>query len=239
MNKEKFKDKFEEGWWDKLNPIFETNILESIYSHLKQRGADRHIIYPTADNTFRAFKECPYRDLKVVIVGMEPYANEINKVPQADGLAFSSSLTNIIQPSLDKFYEGMGEDLGEEVIKVPNLEYLANSGVLLLNYSLTVEKQKISSHTDIALWEPFHQYLIEEVLNKYNPGLIYYLLGKHAQKLEKYILPFNNYVFKAYHPSYYVKRETSWETNGFFKKSKTILKQNNGIDFDWNPITPF
>jgi uracil-DNA glycosylase len=239
MDKEKFKDEFEEGWWEKINPIFDTQIMDKIYGFLKERAKDRHVIYPTSDSTFRAFKECPYKDLKVVIIGMEPYANEIDKVPQADGLAFSSSLTKVIQPSLAKFYEGMGDDLEEEIIKVPDLTYLAQSGVLLLNYSLTVEKLKIGSHSDLYLWEPFHQYLIEEVLNKYNPGLIYLLLGKPAHRLEKYILPFNNYIFKSFHPSYYVKRESPWDTKNFFKQSKLILKQNNGIDFDWNPITPF
>lgn len=239
LKKENFKDKFEEEWWEKLHPIFDTNIMDKIYGHLKDRGKDGHVIFPTKEHVFRAFKDCAYKDLKIVMIGMEPYSGEINRIPQADGLLFSSSLTNQLQPSLLKFYEGIEDELNIKCDKTPDLKNLAEQGVLLLNYSLTVEKNKISSHADLSLWEPFHQYLIEDVLNQYNPGLIYILLGKHAQKLEKYILPFNNYIFKEHHPSFYVKKDIPWETNGLFLKVNKILKENNNVYFNWNETLPF
>lgn len=240
---ESFKGKFDESWHKFMKDVIETEEMYNVYQFLKQRSKEGAKILPRSENTFRAFQECKYENLKLVIVAMEPYAGEIRGIPQADGLCMSSSFTNKVQPSLEAFYEGIEKELYEGLnlnyLKEANLDYLANQGILLANYSLTVEANKIGSHSNKNIWLPFWKLLIENVFNKYNPGLIYLLLGKEAEKIEPYILPFNNYVLKAKHPSFYARTQQSWDSEGTLKKINKILTQNNGTEIKFLNEVPF
>ena len=247
MNWTSFENKFEEGWGIKLRPFIESKECDEIYKFLKERSRLGHKILPNNNVVYRAFQECAYKDLKCVVIGQDPYPHFFNGVETADGLAFSCGNTKKLQPSLDKLYEGMEQDLNEKgfdlsIVKEADLTFLAKQGVLLLNSSLTVEKDKVGSHSNINgknIWEPFYKYLIEEVLNKFNPGLCYILLGKQAEPLEKYILPFNNYVFKAEHPSAAARKERRWEHNNVFTKVNKILHDANKFTIDWYDDLPF
>ena len=230
LEAKKFEPLFEKGWWDKIGGFFETEQAEEIYKFLKERSRSGNTIFPSSDLTFRAFKETPYKDLKCLIIAMEPYSNRYNKVPIADGLALSCGLTKRIQPSLQTFLDAIENDCykGLDFDKDSNydLTRLASNGVLLTNVSLTVEENKIGSHSSKGLWLPFWEYTLN-ILNSCNSSLHYCLLGKEAQKLEKWILPFNNYIYKENHPSFYARTNSDWNTKMFSNINK-IIEQNNG-----------
>ena len=228
-----FKNKFETGWWSKLEPFFITKKAEDIYTVLKEKAKLGAKILPTSDRTFAAFQECAYKDLKVVLCGMDPYPGMTSGVAHADGMAFSNSLTGKCQPSLNTLYAGIKEDLYSfmHIERCPDLSFLANQGVLLLNSSLTVEYNKVGSGKE--LWHPFHEYLFE-MLNSYNPGMIYILLGKSAQELEKFIMPLGNYIMRAVHPSYANRNNIPWNHEHVFSRTNKILSRNNGEAIHWD-----
>jgi uracil-DNA glycosylase len=234
MDFEKFKDKFHPSWWNKIKPFIESPECDKIYAYLKQESQRGKSIAPDSRHTFRAFLETPLNKVKVVLLGYCPYHTFVNNHPVADGLAFSCSVTNKMQPSLEKFYEGLECDLKDclnlNYVKNPDLTYLAKEGVLLLNSSLTVEKGKAGSHQ--AIWHPFTKYIIEECLAY--TGIPIVLIGKDAQVFERYMTPLTHgYIFKIDHPSFAARQQADWETDGVFKKINTIIWNNNGEKIDW------
>lgn len=228
---ESFKPLFHSSWHKFVQPFIESEECWKIYQFLKERGKKYNIL-PKGDRVFRCFLECPYDELKVVCMGMEPYASIYQGKIVCDGLSFSCGNTLKQQPSLSKLVEGIEQDVYSglclECENPCDLTYLANSGVLLSNVSLTVEEKRIGSHTNKGLWLPFWKYMIEEVFNKYNNGIIYLLLGKEAQKVKPWILPFNSYVLEASHPSFAARTHSDWQHNNIFSKTNKLLLENNG-----------
>jgi uracil-DNA glycosylase len=227
-------------WAPKFKAFIESTDFDDIYTFLKSEARDGKIICPKSSDTFRAFTECPYKDLKCIFILQDPYPwvkwNWATReaIMVADGLAMSCSNTGELQPSLELFYEGIEDDLGKKVMRVPDLKYLANQGVLLLNTSLTVEKDKPSSHTKIHLWDKFIKYLIEEVINFYNSGLIYVGFGQSAQDTGKMVLPFLHWGFDVEHPAFAARQERMWKHDKIFTKINRILKDSNNEQIIWN-----
>jgi len=232
MEWEKFKDKFHESWHAKMRPFIESNECDAIYEFLKKESKRGKQIAPLSSNVYRAFKETPLDELKVVLMGMCPYHTFKNGEPVADGLLMGCSTTGYPQPSLDKFYDAMEKEfhngLNLKRHKDPDVSYLAKQGVLMLNAALTVEMNKAGSHSDI--WEPFTVYLLEHVLD--TSGVPFIFLGKDAAKYERYIPPFT-WSFTVSHPASASYKQTDWETDGVFKKVNEILKQNNNFEIGW------
>jgi uracil-DNA glycosylase len=158
----------------------------------------------------------------------------------ADGIAFSCSKTGVLQPSLKKWYEGLHADIYSgtsiAILEDPDLSYLGKEGVLMLNSSLTVSKGKIGSHKGI--WDPFMHFLIEQVLNDFNPGLVYILMGKEAERWEEFISPWNAYVLKCEHPAAAARDRRKWNYEQVFSKCDEILRNNNGTGIIWDSL-PF
>ncbi len=232
MEWEKFKDKFHESWHAKMRPFIESNECDAIYEFLKKESKRGKQIAPLSSNVYRAFKETPLDELKVVLMGMCPYHTFKNGEPVADGLLMGCSTTGYPQPSLDKFYDAMEKEfhngLNLKRHKDPDVSYLAKQGVLMLNAALTVEMNKAGSHSDI--WEPFTVYLLEHVLD--TSGVPFIFLGKDAAKYERYIPPFT-WSFTVSHPASASYKQTDWKTDGVFKKVNEILKQNNNFEIGW------
>lgn len=232
MEWEKFKDKFHESWHAKMRPFIESNECDAIYEFLKKESKRGKQIAPLSSNVYRAFKETPLDELKVVLMGMCPYHTFKNGEPVADGLLMGCSTTGYPQPSLDKFYDAMEREfyngLNLKRHKDPDVSYLAKQGVLMLNAALTVEMNKAGSHS--AIWEPFTVYLLEHVLD--TSGVPFIFLGKDAAKYERYIPPFT-WSFTVSHPASASYKQTDWETDGVFKKVNEILKQNNNFEISW------
>jgi len=178
MNFENFKNQFHPSWHRKIKLFIESQECDKIYEFLKKEGGRGKKIAPLSSNTFRCFLETSYDDVRAILVGIAPYHIFKNGQPVADGLLFGCSVTEYVQPSLDKFYKAIENELydGLNVNYYKNFDvsYLAQQGVLMLNAGLTVEMGKPGSHN--LLWEPFMKYLFEEVLDVIGAPVI--LLGK-------------------------------------------------------------
>jgi len=232
MDFEKFKDQFDESWHAKMKPFIESDECDDIYKFLKKEAKRGKKIAPLSSNTFRAFRETKFNELSAVMVGMCPYHTFKNNEPVADGLLMGCSSTGYPQPSLDKFYDGLEVELYNglnlKLKKNPDVSYLANQGVLMLNAALTVEMGKAGSHN--AIWEPFMKYLLENVLN--TTGVPFIFLGKDAAKYERHLPPFT-WSFALSHPASASYKNTDWNTEGVFTKVNKILKENNNYKIDW------
>jgi len=218
MNYDKFKDQLG-SWGEDLRPFIESKECDEIYKHLKERAKAGVTICPTHYNTFRAFKECPKDKLKCVMVLMNPYPWMKRGVMVADGIPMSCSNTGELQPSLELFYKGMEDDLCEgfnlNMIKNPDLTYLANQGVLMLNSSLTVELNNVKSHK--GLWNPLHKHLFENVFPKYIPQVPMVFLGNDAQEIDvDYNRSIGTNIFYAEHPAAASHKGRDWQHNNVF-----------------------
>ena len=172
-----------------------------------------NICYPSYDNIFHAFEMTPLDNVKVVILGQDPY-HEPN---QAHGLAFSV-LCDKLPPSLINIYKEMESDLGIKVKQDGNLDYLARQGVLLLNTVLTVRKGEAFSHKDYG-WQIFTDNVIK-LLNELNQPIVFILWGSPSIKKEKLLNNPNHLIIKSAHPS------PLSSYRGFFG-SKPFSKTNN------------
>lgn len=238
MNWEKFAEKFDESWHSKMQPFIESEECDNIYKFLKAEGKRGKKIAPSSSVTYRCFKETSLDDLKVVMIGMCPYHTFYNSLPVADGLLMGCSVTNKLQPSLEKFYEGLEDELHDglnlKYEQLTDVSYLAKQGVLMFNAALTTEVNKAGSH--IEIWEPFTRYVMEEILSVTGAPTIF--LGKDAAKYEKYTNPFAwNFVLS--HPASAAYKQSKWDTEGTFTKVNKILKDNNGYEIMWLYNVPF
>ena len=237
MNWEKFKDQFHESWHEKIRPFIESEECDKIYAHLKKEAGRGKKIAPQSANVFRAFKETPLTNLKVVMIGMCPYHTAKNGIPVADGLLMGCSVTEQLQPSLEKFYRGVEIELYRglnlNAVNGPDVSYLANQGVLMLNAALTTEINKAGSH--ITLWEPFMKHFFECIETEGAPIIF---LGKDAAKYKKLVGPFK-WSFVTTHPASAAYKQCDWDTEGVFGKVNKILKENNNYSINWMEDIPF
>lgn len=204
--------------------VVDLNILSNILNNLKK--VNRTLLCPHPDNIFKAFELCKYNNLKVVILGQDPY-------PQKDiatGIAFGNS-TDKISPSLNILKESCIDFTipHNSIIFDNSLESWCKQGVLLLNSALTCELNKPGSHT--MLWRPFIKKLLIN-LSYRESGLIYILLGDNAKTFEPYINSKYNWVLKEKHPSYYA-RMNKLMPNTIFKETNKILKDNYNLKINW------
>lgn len=223
---------FEEGWWRRLKGFLESKDFKKIGSELVRQMRTGMAITPSFIDVFRAFKDCPYNKLKVVMMALDPYPYK----GVADGLAFSSRYNMLNPPASVKFimnavekecYGGFGIGHNENYCN-PDLTRWASQGVLLINTALTTVVGHTGAHK--ALWQPFTVNLLN-MLGLSNTGLIYILLGKDAQSYSRLINSKQNYILKAMHPaacSYLHLKE--WDSEGVFLKTNEILEKNNGPD---------
>ena len=216
------------GWATKLRGFIQSSdfdaILETLYI---EREQGRRFTPPLKD-VFRAFEECPEKDLKVVIIGQDPYPH----MNVADGIAFSCSRTGKPQPSLKFIFQEIERTVFQEwpSHQEPDLTRWAKQGVLLLNTALTCQIDKVGSHYDI--WHDFIMYLLD-MINLTNSGVIFILLGAKAQELES-VLGQNHYILKASHPASAVYSGGTWDCNDVFNKTNDIIVANNGPLFKIN-----
>lgn len=190
-------------------------------------------ICPLLKNTFKAFELCPLHELRVCIIGQDPYNNYINNKPVATGLAFANSSDTPKEkysPSLEVLKESIINFSmpHNRIIFDPSLEKWEEQGVLLLNTALSCEKGKPSSH--MLLWRPFITSLIAN-LSKYTSGIVYVLMGSSAQSLEPYIGK-NNYVIRCRHPSYYARTHIKMPSS-IWQEIDNILIGQNGYGIEW------
>lgn len=232
MNWEHFKEHFHESWHHKMRPFIESKECDKIYTFLKAESKRGKKMAPLSSSVFRCFKETPYDDVKVVMMGMCPYHTSRNGVTVADGLLMGCSNTGVIQPSLEQFYGGIERELHDGLHlthhKNPDVSYLARQGVLMLNAALTTEMNKAGSHID--LWHPFTKYLFEECIAIMGCPVVF--LGKDAARYKRYTNPFQ-WTFVLTHPASASYKGVEWDTEGTFGKVNKILKDMNNYEIHW------
>ena len=205
---------------DEINKDYFKNIINTVDNLYKEKE-----IFPKKEDIFNAFK-IPYKDIKVVILGQDPYHGE----GEAHGYAFSC-LKTPIPPSLKNIYKELYSDLGiEKDMTNGDLTPWAKEGVMLLNACLTVEKDKPNSHKDLG-WNIFTDEVIKK-LNEREDPLVFILWGNFAKEKEKYITNKNHLVISSAHPSPFSAR------NGFFgskpfSKTNNFLINNNKKPINW------
>jgi uracil-DNA glycosylase len=226
--KQKLFKKLEVNGWDRIlkSFIFSSEFTD-ILSKLYILSAKDKRFTPPLKQVFRAFEECPYDKLQVVIIGQDPYPT----LGVADGISFSCSNTNKLQPSLKFILQEVDRTVyGNHVISEDlDLKRWSNQGILMLNTALTVEVGKIGSHYDI--WKPFTAYVLD-LLNNYNPGLVYVYMGKKAEEWSE-LTGDNNHKFTVKHPASAAYNGSKWDSNDIFNKVSAIVEKNTGNQIIW------
>lgn len=186
--------KIEETWKNRLKEEFEKDYFIRLTSFVKEEYRTKRV-YPPASQLFNAFDECPFDNVKVVIVGQDPY----HETGQANGLCFSVNDGVPFPPSLNNIFLEIKQDLGTEIPHSGNLERWAKQGVLLLNATLSVQAHKAGSHQHKG-WEEFTDAAITHLSNE-RENLVFILWGSYAQRKGETIDANRHFVLKSPHPS--------------------------------------
>ena len=213
-------------WDNKLSVIWNSEGFHKFMSIIDHEY-DTKTIYPPKEDIFAALKNTPFKDVKVVIVGQDPYHGE----GEAMGLSFSVHDGIKLPPSLKNIYQELKDDLGYEPVKSGDLTKWTKEGVLLLNATLTVVKDTPNSHAKLG-WGLFTDYVIK-VLNEKEEPVVFILWGNFARSKKEFITNPKHLIIESAHPSPFSAR------NGFFgskpfSKTNEFLKKNNLKEIDWN-----
>ena len=184
-------------------------------------------IFPSEKDIFSAFNLTPFNDVKVIIIGQDPY----HGTGQANGLCFSVSENISHPPSLKNIFTEIQKDLKTTYPKSGNLESWAKQGVLLLNASLTVRKDEANSHSAFG-WKIFTDEVIKQ-LSSQKKDLIFLLWGGFAKKKIKFINEKNHHILTSGHPSPLSANRGHWFGNGHFRKTNELLISLNKKPIDW------
>ncbi|MBQ7639734.1 MAG: uracil-DNA glycosylase [Bacteroidales bacterium] len=185
----------EPGWKSVLAPEFEKPYFQELAARLHAEKRAGKTIYPPGRQIFRAFELTPFDQVKVVILGQDPYHNP----GQAEGLSFSVPHGVPAPPSLKNIYKEIETDLGVVIRKDGSLESWARQGVFLLNAILTVEAGRAASHAGFG-WATFTDAVIR-TLSERRDGLVFLLWGNFARSKKALIDPSRHTVLEAAHPS--------------------------------------
>ncbi len=218
--------RLEESWRQALAPVFAQPFMARLREFLQAERRAGKVIFPKASNWFRALDLTPLPDVRVVILGQDPYHGP----GQAHGLCFSVQPGTAIPPSLRNIYKELQDDLGIPPAAHGFLESWARQGVLLLNSVLTVECRKPASHAGKG-WEAFTDAVIQEIIARDAP-CAFLLWGRYAQNKADFVDSARHLVLKAAHPSPYSA------ANGFFgcrhfSSANAFLRQHGQPEIDW------
>ena len=213
--------------WDEiLKPYFNSKEYKKLENIINKEYKTK-TIYPLKEEIFNALKLTPYKDVKVLIMGQDPYHGE----GEANGLAFSVKENIKIPPSLRNIFKELKDDLNIDVPKNGDLTKWAKEGVLLLNSSLTVIKDTPNSHKNLG-WENFSDYIIEKLNNKETP-VVFILWGNNAKEKERLITNKKHLIIKSPHPSPFSANKGFFGSKPF-SKTNTFLIENNLKPINWD-----
>lgn len=217
--------RIDESWRQVLQPEFDKPYFELLTSFVRQAYATRQC-FPPAGQIFRAFDLCPFDQVRVVIIGQDPY----HDVNQAHGLCFSVQDGVPIPPSLVNIYKELQRDLGISVPASGNLTHWAEQGVLLLNATLTVEAHKAGSHQGKG-WEELTDAAIQ-ALNKQRSNIVFMLWGSYAQRKGQFIDRKRHLVLTAVHPSP-LSAYRGFIGCGHFSQANNYLQKHGLAPINW------
>lgn len=215
----------ENDWLPFLKTEFGKPYYRKLYQTIKDEY-EHHIVFPASEDVFNAFHLTPLENVKVVIIGQDPYHN----IGQAHGLCFSVKPDVAIPPSLENIYKELKDDLGCYIPNNGYLEKWARQGVLMLNTVLTVRAHEANSHRGIG-WEEFTDAAIR-ILNEQDRPMVYILWGAPAQKKETMLTNPKHLILKAPHPSPLSSYRGFFGSKPFSKTNNFL--ESNGVEaIDW------
>jgi len=216
----------EKGWHEELRQEFEKPYMEDLQNFLKIEYEEGKTIYPSQENIFTAFSKTPFDDVKVVIIGQDPYHNP----GQAHGLSFSVPEGVKTPPSLRNIYKELKEDLQIPIPSHGSLLSWAKQGVLLLNATLTVRKNEPKSHYDKG-WEKFTDAVLQRLVEK-KRGIVFLLWGRSAKEKCEHIASEDVHILTAPHPSPF-SAYTGFMGCKHFSKTNELLEKEGKSPISW------
>ena len=208
----------EKSWEKALHDTFNKSYFKELVEFVKKEYSYKKI-FPKSSNIFRSFELCPFDNVKVVIIGQDPYHGE----KQANGLAFSVTRGISNPPSLQNIFKELKSDLGIDIPKSGELEGWAKQGVLLLNATLTVEAHKAGSHQHKG-WEEFTDTVVRRLSDE-KENLVFILWGKYAQEKGKNIDKEKHLVLESAHPSPFSAYRGFFGSKPFSKTNRWLKKK--------------
>jgi len=216
----------EPSWKTQLNDEFEKPYFQELTSFVKQEY-QQNTCYPKGKDIFSAFDHCPFQEIKVVIIGQDPYHGP----NQANGLCFSVKDGIPHPPSLVNISKEIKVDMGKAYPESGNLEHWADQGILLLNATLTVRAHQAGSHQKKG-WEQFTDEVIKTV-SKELEGVVFLLWGGFAKKKSTLIDKSKHHILTSGHPSPLSANRGLWFGNQHFSKTNKLLEQMGKAPIDW------
>lgn len=213
-------------WQDALAAEKEKDYFQQVMHFVKAERAAGKLIYPPQQDIFNALKAAAFEDVKVVIIGQDPYHGP----NQAHGMCFSVRHGVKPPPSLLNIFKELQNDLGIEPPGHGCLQKWADQGVLLLNTVLTVQAGQAHSHAGKG-WETFTDTIIAQ-LSEHREGLVFLLWGSHAQKKAALVDPRKHYLLKSVHPSP-LSAHRGFLGCKHFSKTNALLEKLGKTPIDW------
>ena len=218
--------KIDDSWKKHLKPEFEKPYFQELINFVKQEYVT-YTCFPKEAQIFEAFNLCSFEDLKVVIIGQDPY----HGLGQANGLCFSVNDGITFPPSLINIFKEIEIDLNIPYPTNGNLERWAKQGVLLLNATLTVRAHNAGSHQKKG-WEQFTDAVISTISEK-NENIVFLLWGGFAKKKGSKINTDKHIVLTSGHPSPLSANRGYWFENKHFSEANKFLKSNDLSEINW------
>lgn len=217
--------KIESSWREVLNEEFTKPYFTELVEFVKSEYTN-HKVYPPGKQIFSAFDHCSFDDVKVVIIGQDPYHGP----GQANGLCFSVAEGVRMPPSLVNIFKEIKDDIGSEIPPHGSLERWADQGVLLLNATLTVRAATAGSHQGKG-WEQFTDAIIQKV-SETKENVVFLLWGAYAQRKGEIIDRTRHHVLESAHPSPFAAHRGFFGNKHFSKTNEYLKKQ--GLELiDW------
>lgn len=218
-------DEYFGDWMKVIDRTELNNVMAKVGQEYRRKP-----LCPAQSDVFRAFELCPLNDLKVVMLGQDPYPQK----GVATGVLFGNRKEvdeDNLSPSLNVVKEAaINFEIPHNIVVFDQtLESWAKQGILMINSALTVEMNKVGSH--VMLWRPFIAKLLKNLSNK-EPGIIYVLFGSQAQTFTPYINIRNSIVVKTEHPAWYARTNQKMSSKLFLDINK-VLKEKYGEGIEW------
>lgn len=214
------------SWKPVLNEEFEKTYFKELINFVKSEYTTK-ICYPKGSQIFAAFDHCHFDEVKVVIIGQDPYHGP----NQANGLCFSVNDGIPFPPSLQNIFKEVETDLNKPLPKTGNLERWADQGVFLLNATLTVRQSEAGSHQGKG-WEKFTDAVIKKISEE-SENVVFLLWGGFAQKKAALIDAKKHHILKSGHPSPLSANRGFWFGNKHFSQTNDFLKSKGLKEIEW------
>jgi len=226
LNKiESMEVKMEKSWKENLSSEFEKEYFQELVEFVKDEYLNK-TVFPPAKEIFKAFDACPFEEVKVVILGQDPY----HGVGQANGLCFSVRPSVPMPPSLVNIFKERKDDLGKSIPPNGDLTFWAQQGVLLLNATLSVASKSPGSHQKKG-WEDFTDAAIQQLSDK-KENIVFILWGAYAQKKGAIIDRNKHFIIESPHPSPFAAHRGFFGSKPFSRCNEYLTSQNKA-PIDW------